>query len=294
MNYQEAQDQLHCTEEELQVLKRKKQDLQGMLDSAKRQKEAFLLAMEQEKRDVDMLQEFSLARIVRKLRGNSEEAYTKEYQEYVEAKMKYDDYTVSLSLLVQENQRLTEQLKTLEAEKARLTHQILTDYPEGQALKEELTQKRSQLHSLRKELVEAVNAVEHVMTLAKKAEESFGKARGWSTYDTFFGGGLLTDVMKYSRIDEANEIVSAISASQSLMMKELQDVDMALGQKLEVISGTEKFFDIAFDNIFSDWSIRGKIDANLDRIDEFIAALQGILLKLNAKLEDVEEELAAS
>src|SRR5690606_15613549 len=114
---------------------------------------------------------------------------------------------------------------------------------------------------------------------------------GWSTYDTFFGGGLIADLAKYNKLDNANKFVSRISAATKDMKKELKDVEMTLEHNLEIISGSEQFFDIAFDNIFSDWSIRGKIEKNLEAMNRYYEELTKIESQIKTALKETNKKL---
>ncbi len=75
------------------------------------------------------------------------------------------------------------------------------------------------------------------------------------------------------------------------MKKELRDVEMTLEHNLETVSGSDQFLDIAFDNIFSDWSIRGKIDTNLSAMNQYLEELKKIELQLKDALMDVHEKI---
>ena len=164
-------------------------------------------------------------------------------------------------------------------------------YPEGRVMAEKLEAEKKAWYSLRKELLEAKRAVENVLTLSESAKRSFESAQGWSTYDTFFRGGLITDIVKYSKIDEANDAVSRISSSSNIMNKELRDVDIAFHENMDTIGQGERFFDIAFDNIFSDWNVRSKIQNNLSRLNLYISKLERTLRILDNKLSEVNHHL---
>ena len=58
-----------------------------------------------------------------------------------------------------------------------------------------------------REIAEARAAARTAAERLDRAREQLGSAQSWSTYDTFFGGGLITDMMKYDRIDDAARLI---------------------------------------------------------------------------------------
>lgn len=51
-------------------------------------------------------------------------------------------------------------------------------------------------------------------------------ARSWGTYDTWFGGGLFSSMIKHGRIDEAEGYLHAVDAALERLRRELADVQM--------------------------------------------------------------------
>jgi predicted RNase H-like nuclease (RuvC/YqgF family) len=292
MNYKEAYDRLIQLQQDIKVLKVKLHDNSNLVQRKTSDLRSFLHSMNQEKKEVEALEGLSISGLIAKIAGTYDEKHQKESVDYLLAKMKYDEQTTALARLKEDMKRLHEEIRSLESEHRELKDHILVAYPEGTALSQEIETRKKELYFIRKELVEAVNAVENVTALAKGAEKKFESAKGWSTYDTFFGGGIIADMVKYSRLDEANQHMADINSASAVMSKELRDVDLAIEDRMEFISTGEKFMDIAFDNIFSDWSIMGKIENNLSRLDEFIKDLERISSMLRQKMNQIDRELA--
>lgn len=292
MEFNKAYDKLLQTEEELKVMKKKEIEFKVILEEKKQALKDFLSIMEKEKKDIEILEKTSFSGILAKIAGNYDEKREKEYQEYLDAKLEYDRNFEAVNHLKSELERTSEEVNNLQSDYLDQKNHLFIVYPEGRAMAEKIETEKKAWYSLRKELLEAKRAVEKVLALSESAKRSFESARGWSTYDTFFRGGLLADIAKYSKIDEANEVVSRISSSTQIMIKELRDVDLAFHENMDTIGQGERFFDIAFDNIFSDLNVRSKIQNNLSSINRYIIQLESTLRILDNKLNDVARNLA--
>lgn len=292
MEFNEAYDKMLQIQEELKVMKKKEINLKVMLDEKTQLLKDFLRIMEKEKKDVETLEKTSFSGILAKIAGNYDEKRDKEYQEYLDAKLEYERNLEAVNSLKSELERTSMEVRNLESDYLHQKDHCFIAYPEGRAMAEKIETEKKAWFSLRKELLEAKRAVENVLTLSESAKRSFESARGWSTYDTFFRGGLIADIAKYSKIDEANNAVSRINSSSNIMNKELRDVDLAFHENMDTIGQGERFFDIAFDNIFSDLNVRSKIQNNLSSLSQYIRKLESTLRVLDDKLNDVERNLA--
>jgi hypothetical protein len=291
MSYQETYDRWIQLTEERKILELKLKETTETKRVKNNQLHTFLSMMKKEKKDVEDLEKSSLSSLLSKVTGKYEEKLMKEQEEYLEAKLLYEDKKNELQLLEEKEKRLTEELPRIDHEITVLKKSLLQDYPEGNQFSKEIEGKKEHLYRLQKELEEALDAVHNVMGYTEDARKEFSSAKGWSTYDTFFGGGLIADLAKYNKLDNANKFVSRISAATKDMKKELKDVEMTLEHNLEIISGSEQFFDIAFDNIFSDWSIRGKIEKNLEAMNRYYEELTKIESQIKTALKETNKKL---
>lgn len=291
MSYQETYDRWLQLTEEKKILELKLKETTETKRVKNNQLHTFLSMMKKEKKDVEDLEKSSLSSLLSKVTGKYEEKLMKEQEEYLEAKLLYEDKKNELQLLEEKEKRLTEELPRIDHEITVLKKSLLQDYPEGNQFSKEIEGKKEHLYRLQKELEEALDAVHNVMGYTEGARKEFSSAKGWSAYDTFFGGGLIADLAKYNKLDNANKFVSRISAATKDMKKELKDVEMTLEHNLEIISGSEQFFDIAFDNIFSDWSIRDKIEKNLEAMNRYYGELTKIESQIKAALKETNKKL---
>ncbi|HBW12455.1 MAG TPA: hypothetical protein DEF30_01360 [Proteiniclasticum sp.] len=291
MSYQNTYNRWLQLTEEKKVVEQKLKNTTEEQQEKDSQLHTFLSTMKKELKDVENLETSTLSTLFTKVTGKFEERLIKEQEEYLQAKLHYDDKKNELDHLNEKEKRLQYELSKLNQEISAIKESLLQDYPEGVQFSKELEKRKEHLFHLQRELEEALDAVHRVMEYAEMAIQEFLSARGWSTYDTFFGGGLLADLAKYNRLDEANKAISKISAASKEMKKELRDVEMTLEHNLETVSGSDQFFDIAFDNIFSDWSIRGKIETNLSAMNQYLDELKKIELQLKNALMDIHEKV---
>ncbi len=108
------------------------------------------------------------------------------------------------------------------------------------------------------EVSEAVNAMRAARSALDAALAKLDSAGGWSTYDTFFGGGLVGDMVKHSRINDATEAFRKVNRALERLSVELADIGGSTIDGVE-LSDTLAVFDVLFDNIVSDWMVRDRI-----------------------------------
>ncbi|GAB6985412.1 hypothetical protein [Nocardioides pyridinolyticus] len=138
------------------------------------------------------------------------------------------------------------------------------------------------------EVAEASAAGGHAASRLDAAGQRLGSAGGWATYDTFFGGGLLTDAMKYSHMDEAQRLLHEADQALRRFAAELADVGLQVAVEGLAVDGLARAFDVWFDNIFSDWSVKSRIQEASRRTQE----AAHLVAQLRHRLADRSRELA--
>lgn len=248
-------------------------------------------SMEKEKADFDKLKRASLSQVIAKIAGNYDEKCEKEYREYIEAKRKYDDAQFQVEDVKQQIARMEAELESLKAAIPQKLKKLREDYPEGRELAERLDTERERLLCQKKEITEAVSAIERTRRYAKEALHSLDSAGFAAAFDVFGGGGMFTDMAKYSALEEAGGLMSSMRAAAEAMKKELLDVDIAFREEIDMIDNGTRFWDIAFDNIFADWEVRERIKENKDKLAGYVDKLDSVQRKLEMQMADVNAEL---
>ena len=129
-----------------------------------------------------------------------------------------------------------------------------------------------------REIDEAIRAGERALDSLREAKEQLNSARNWGIYD-MIGGGLISSMIKHSKIDRANEWMDQANRDLRSFAKELRDVD---SEDLQIDTGSlVSMLDIFCDNFFSDIMVqkkindsRARIDSLSDRIEDALQALK--------------------
>jgi hypothetical protein len=141
---------------------------------------------------------------------------------------------------------------------------------------------RGRLAADLKETREAITAAGHAQNALSAAAQSLNSAAGWSTYDTFFGGGAIASSVKHDRLDEAWMAAATAERHLAALRSELADVPGMPPLTVQLqISSTSRMIDIWFDNVFTDMAIRDKIkssQASVQHAAQVVFAVNGRLV----------------
>jgi uncharacterized protein with HEPN domain len=132
-----------------------------------------------------------------------------------------------------------------------------------------------------REIREAQAACEAALTSLGEAQRKVDSARSWGTYDTWFGGGLFSSLVKHDRIDQAESYMRTVDVALDRLRKELADVSMGSAAIGGVgVSDLTRTLDVWFDNFFSDLAVQSRLkdaDHRLDMIGEALVAVRRAL-----------------
>lgn len=131
---------------------------------------------------------------------------------------------------------------------------------------------------MRKEVMEAMQAGERALASLKTAKEKLQSARGWGIFD-MLGGGLITDLIKHSKINEATGCLEDARYELQCFQKELSDVRAVYGLRID-IGGFLSFADFFFDGLIADYLVQTKINEAREDVDDAIRRVETILSQL--------------
>ena len=239
-----------------------------------------------EQKDVEDLGRLSFASIAAKLSGRGEERLEREEAEACAARMKYDAAERQLAEIQQEIAGCEAELRADQGCEARF-RQVLEEKRE--ALKLENSAAAERIIALEeRELEEARSAGEDVRRRLDQVLASLGSAENWGTWDVI-GGGLLTDMMKYSRLDEAQHSMEQMQSALRRYRRELADVAaLHIGDFRP--DGFTWTLDVLFDNIFFDWSVLEQISNSRDRVEDLRRQVGRTQGQLNLEFNQVCRE----
>lgn len=153
-----------------------------------------------------------------------------------------------------------------------------------------IVQRRGEVVAEERETREAHTAGKRALEQLQEADRLLGSAGSWSTWDAFGGGGLLTDMMKYDKLDQATAVLRRVDQALSRFAGELADVGVEGVPEVQ-ISGMTRTFDVFFDNIFSDMAVRSRIQDASAKVRQSLQAVSGILATLAERGTALQREL---
>lgn len=255
-----------------------------------------------EQSDVDKLEGHSLAAFFYGVIGKMDEKLTREREEAYAARVRYD-------AAIQELSALEEEIRNREEEREEFSdcEQRYQDYL--RRYQQELQEKQSRLKAAggetaesilrfeeklswlshqEKELKEAICAGREALTKADHVLSSLNSAKDWATWDVL-GGGLMTDMMKYSHLDDAQAAVSELQIQLGRFKTELADVQMDADMQVGV-DGFLRFADCFFDNLFTDWAVMDQIEQSQSQVSQTRSQIETVLMRIRTTLARTEQE----
>lgn len=294
--------ELEQLREELAQLRRDQalaQTLRQQEQQCQREVQQLRSAWDQEQADVDRLERVSLSSLLAGLTGRKEERLEQEEAEALAARLRYQTAQRQLDEIQSELAACEERVRS-SADCPQRYEDCLRARQEalkasGSALGERIRGLESEIAALtarRRELREALDAGARVLDRLERVLDKLNSAGGWSTWD-LLGGGLVSDMMKYSRLDEAQEQIEALRSDLRRYQAELADVE-----RLEHFDvrpdGMTQVFDIFFDNIFSDWMVRDQIQQSQNEMYGLRSRIQSIQENLGQASAQTERGLTAA
>lgn len=279
---------LHKVEAMLASLQKEQCDLEAKESTLKTQ-------LAKENREYEKISKTSISALFYKVLGSLEEQVEKERQDALAAQIKYeqcirelDDVRYQIEKLEAERRQFADsqaQYNALHYEKTRMLLQ--KNGPAAQRIID-LGEQAAVCNNNVREIREAISAGNAVLGSLGEASKSLGSAKGWGMWDMFGSGGLITDMVKHSHIDDARV---AAQRTQSLLRRfrtELADVRISSEIQIE-IGGFAKFADFFFDGLIADWFVQNKINASQESVRNVEGQVRNVLSKL-ADMERQEED----
>lgn len=274
-------------EKELLDLYTQQRDLSGKVAQLEKIKVA-------EQKDVDRLEGGSLAAFFYNVVGKKEEKLTKEKEEAYKAAVKYEtakEELVSVEQGILQREEAVKRLQGCEVKyqtvfEEKLKNVRMAGTAEGEQILQ-IEEKLYQAECQKREIDEAILAGKQALDTVNSVLDSLDDAEGWATWDTFGGGGFLTDMMKHDHLDDAQSQINQLQIELRNLKTELADVEVHADIQVQ-IEEFLKFADYFFDGLFADWTVMDKIDESISEVKHTKSEILAVIGKLELKLENVE------
>nr|MBQ8243748.1 hypothetical protein [Oscillospiraceae bacterium] len=251
--------------------------------------------MRREQKDVDRLESHSLAAFFYNVVGKMDEKLDMERREYYAARVKYDACLRELEAVEQDIEATEEDLADLadcEEKYARAVEaKRLAIEAAGLPVSETLLQEEQSLSYLaeqERELEEAIAAGTTALRTTADIMQQIESAKDWATFD-LLGGGLLADLAKHEKLDEAQKEVEALQVQLQRFNKELSDVTIRSCLQVN-IDDMLKFADFFFDGLLADAAVLEHIKQSHAQVEQTREDILTILRQLQDELEDVRQK----
>ncbi len=157
-----------------------------------------------------------------------------------------------------------------------------------------LADERGRLTGELHEIAEAVQAARAAADDLALVRDGLRGASGWSTYDTFFGGGVLSSAMKHSRLDATAFAAARADRSLAVLRTELADLPNVVPTAPTLAVGNlTRFVDVWFDNIFTDLAVRGRIKQAEENVFRCLRMVDDVRTRLEQRTAATHDRLAA-
>ena len=298
MNYYDSE--LQRMQKEIMEKKRLSAQLSDLLlqqEELEKKVAELRAAKNEEQEDVERLQKGSLAVFFYKATGKMDEKLSKEQAEAHAAAIKYEaaerelegvNYDITkcrnrlaeLQWIEREYQwMIEEKAKQIKAEKGPDAEQIM-----------QLERQIFFLQNQKKEIDEAINAGQAARSISQKILGDLQSAKDWGTWD-MIGGGLITDMMKYDKLNSAQSNVQDLQTALRNFRTELADVKEGISADIHLeIGDFLHFADYFFDGLFTDWMVYDRISESKTRAENTCRQIETVLEKLHILLDENAEE----
>ena len=128
------------------------------------------------------------------------------------------------------------------------------------------------------EIKEAIDAGNKALQSLRAAEQNLKSAGNWGIVD-MFGGGLVSNMMKHSKINKASDYMERAKYDVQRFQKELKDVQMNADFSLD-IGDFLTFADFFFDGLIADYLVQSKIREAERQVKDAIYRVETILNQL--------------
>lgn len=127
-----------------------------------------------------------------------------------------------------------------------------------------------------------VQAGKRALKSLRAAEEKLSSARNWGIFD-MLGGGLITDIIKHSKINDASSYLETAKTDLRRFQKELSDIPDYEELRVDIGSFLS-FADFFFDGLLVDYMVQSGINGTRNKVETAIRKVEGLLAELRRQI----------
>ena len=133
-------------------------------------------------------------------------------------------------------------------------------------------------YDFEREKYEAIQAGERALASLRQAENELHSAKNWGVVD-LFGGGLLTNIVKHSKMGNASQCLEQAKRDLQGFSRELEDVNISQMLNINTMDFLS-FADFFFDGLVADWLMQDRINDARRQVESAIFKVEDILKQL--------------
>ncbi len=286
---------------EREVTSQRCRNLSARQDELEAEAAALQQRYSAERTDVERLERMSLARVLATLASSRDERLARERAEADVARYRAAEAEARLEVVRREHETAQDRLDELALAPA--AYAAALDEKErylatsgdsrGSSLLR-LASERGHRTAELKEMREAIQAAAATLEALSQVQDRLGSASSWSTYDTWFGGGVMSSAIKHDRMDEAAQAAATADQRLAVLRTELSDVgDPGLTAPQLAVGGGTRFADIWFDNFFTDIAVGGRIKQAQQQVTESVQVVERLRAQLASRASETAARLRA-
>ncbi|MEX3745824.1 hypothetical protein [Lysinibacillus xylanilyticus] len=298
---QKEQEMIHAQLRTVSRLSEQRDLIEKQIEHAQQEIYKHSTALNQIRMKLDKLEGFSFMNMIRTWTGQQDELRAEEIDKAAvfelkinEAKKMETDLTADLGQVNTKLTQIDEQVlhEALSVLNAKKKSYLQIHEPEQANRLEQLAHEEMLTKQLIVEIKEAEEAGEAALTKLGQAAESLHSANGYSTWDTFFSGGLIATHLKHDALDKSENYLHYAQIALQRFHNELLDVhDMSTKTLPVETDGFVKFADYFFDDIFSAWSVHSKISTAREQVSRVQDDVHNTIWRLQDKHNKAEDYL---
>ena len=267
--------------------------LNGQLKEEYKQLDRLYKKLQKEFRDVEELEKLSMKGLFHNVLGNKDKQLEKERQEYLQASLKYNEAKNTIDLLEYEKKVLDDQVKNkaaLEIEVQKLMKMREKELVAQAGSKgQEILQIILRVDQI-EDRIDALRAChqngQRIVQLLQNMEAHLQKAQNWGQWDMM--GDRHSGHYKSNAIDKARDLAYHV---KNLIRRYEKDIYQLFGNTGHLgldlqLEGFNRFTDVFFDNLISDWIIQQKIRHATSNV----SAVHDRLVRVQQNLKSDEQE----